>query len=265
MILAGTSILPGQTIHWPIPHDLSHSNNSNCRAYAMARAYGGNYCAGQIAYLGEPSSISGPQWENGITYSPANVGDGDIISWNNDPNGGEHVAYYKSKNGTNVYVDHKDGPSSPIQTNVLITSISGHGNPTHIIRKVAAWDFTVDNTFSGTTAGGTVKIDGSTYSVPKTISNVHWGSSHTLEAVLDEELYGGYRWYLDDWIRNNQGIGAANPIAVKITPASWSTPSDYEANYKKLFDVTMQNDFEGVGANGVIKVDGVQYTAPKTE
>ncbi|MBT3500803.1 MAG: hypothetical protein HOB40_06825 [Candidatus Marinimicrobia bacterium] len=111
-------MLLGQDIHYPFPHDHSSpgSYTFNCREYAMARAYGGNYCS-KMTIGGATEAIKGHHW-NTFLWNKDSVAVGDIVLWGQQ--GEPHVAYVVAKYGNKlkkIYVDQVPGPGHAVETN----------------------------------------------------------------------------------------------------------------------------------------------------
>ena len=252
-------------IHYPFC-DLLHSQ-SNCRAYVMARAYGGSYCDGNFENIGSPNTIGGAMWET-TTYSSSLVGtDGwNIIAWGGE-NASQHAAYFDRRSYNYLtrqwvisayHIPNEGGSISFISD---IEEIMGKGEITHLIKKVAVWDFKVENVFSGNTNGGKVKIQSMVYSSPKSIDNKHWGSSFSLEAVHDNGNFDGFKWYLEKWTDDTyENLGSEETTSIKLTPSNPGTRQGFFANYKKLWQVTFENEFFG----GEVIIEGQQISTPET-
>jgi len=257
-------LISQNVIHYPFCPGYGHSQ-SNCRAYAMASAYGGNYCGGDLENICSPDGISGAMWET-TTYSGALAGtDGwNIIAWAGE-NASQHAAYFDFKSYNyltsqwTVSAYHIPNVGGSISFVSNIEDITGKGDITHLIRKVPVWDFKVENEFTGNT-GGNVKIQGTIYPSPKSIDNKHWGSPYIFEAIYDNDYFNGHKWFLYAW--KNEGVNESSQIFYNaiLTTNSTANRQVFTASYKKLWQVTFENEFSG----GDVLVEGQSTPAPVT-
>lgn len=260
-------ILFGQDIHYPFTHDYSHSgtNTSNCREYAMARAYGGSYCPntklGNVA-----NSVSGSHWNN-YTWNTSNIAVGDIVLWGTT--GGLHAAYVVAKDGNSyqqIRVDQVPAPGQAVETNKTLwwviqntAAVNGGSSrtnvPSNYARKNPNWELEIYNQFSDGTTGGNISVNGNVVSTPYTITG-HWGTSHTISAIYDNQLFNGKKWALVNW--NNDGTDENGPATKSFSIVQSSSSINIVANYHRLWSIELSNEFNG----GTITVNGDPLNSP---
>lgn len=284
--------LMGQAQHYPFPHDEDNENfpqnenSSNCREYAMARAFYGNYCP--AADLGDkaekieesPVFIIKP-WNDELVQKY------DIALWGIDGSG--HAAYISEKYGNNfnqIYVDQK--PSSDQEDVVVvgkhldwtknnIQAVFGFdgyngiqdsiGYPNYYARlnKDSYWKLTVENEFWDGSGGDSVKVDGAKRPSPYT-KYVEWGRSHSLEAHLDGIVTSeGHKNKFIEWQKmvnyNWETISEnPNPLTIYVTDDEMETK--FKVVYDRVFQVNVKNEFKGVGNLGYLIVNDTNRTMP---
>lgn len=109
---------------------------------------------------------------------------------------------------------------------------------------------TVQNSYGG----GNVTVDGNQYSSGTTFS-WHGGQQHTL-AATDNYSYGGYVRAFQNW--SGTGISGSGTSVTETVSGSYAC----SANFLRVFNVTVQNNFPGYGSGGSVLVNSTQYGSP---
>jgi hypothetical protein len=259
LILSFYSLLFSQRHIAPCSGTEDHSI-SICYGYAMGRAAGksaGDDVCDPMTFHRTYIDNEYFTWHAGSTLTGISVGD--IVAFPN------HVAYVSSATGSDysdIVVDQVEGQAYPESRNIpLLWVINGHtnpavsarGNPTGYWRRKKL-KVTVENDFGA----GNIVVNTATVASGTSVYLPWWGSnSHTLTAI-DRQSYGGYIRIFQDWTPPSGSDIPDNPLTIHLK----ANDVTYRANTLKEFNITIQNNFQGIGNTGIIKVDGVEYNLP---
>jgi hypothetical protein len=255
IVILGVSELFAQ--HIPPCQGYRHST-SICFGYATARAFGRGWdnpvCPARNLYFSQAEGIPEEYFDWHAGSSLSGIKAGDIIKFTSP-----HAAYVRSTSG-GISVDQVPYQGGPEQRDVSLDTLGSYGAPLGYYRKKPLWSVKVQNQLG--TSPSQVKVGGVSYPSPKTFSNVHWESSYNIDAIMDGQIYEGYKRFYDRWTKNGVNMFKPKATTVVITDYSYSDTIRYTAYFLKEFNVTFQNSFIGVGNKGVTKVNGQQYTLP---
>ena len=127
---------------------------------------------------------------------------------------------------------------------------------------------TADNNFTAPNGtNGIIIVNGTQRDAPYTIQNVTVGSNETLQAVSPQTDNQGYQviWHTgstnaSNWTRD--GVFVNPNQTYNFTVAAGDFGKTFQANLRKVTNITFQNNFIGVGNGGVIKVNNTQVSSP---
>ncbi len=140
-----------------------------------------------------------------------------------------------------------------------------------ILNLYPLFNITVDNNFTDNTGNGThgkVGISGylGDQTAPKTIKK-SLGQSVTLTAISNQISNQNYQMIWNsgatntsDWQRN--GFPAYSNSVFTFTVSSSDDSAKYQAQLRKICNITFQNSFVGINNGGVINVNNIQYNSP---
>ena len=121
--------------------------------------------------------------------------------------------------------------------------------------------FRVRNVFGNGSGGGRIVVDSFEVRIPQDTGYVEFRDKrastfpHTLMAV-NRQSVGGFLQQFVGWSGNGEANGLTLPIDT-INNAS------YEAKFKNIYNLLVENDFEGVRNKGFIKMDDTTYALPR--
>lgn len=263
-----------------IPLCMGNAHNGRiCYGYATARAFNRGWndpvCPASDLYLTKIQTAYFQHHSNKtLSEVLSEIHVGDIVEFDE----GDHVAYVSSistRDVTGIKVDQVEGPYSSEQTYIQLSwVISGHynpniqarGNPIGYFRKRSRWSMWLTNEQINGIDWGTVGIAKTggivEYNSPHLTTNIHWETQYTLDAVMHGHEYGGYVRIFDRWSKEFNTISTNKTTNITILDWDFQEAKQYRAHFIKEFNITIQNNFQGVGNTGIIKVDGVVYNLP---
>ncbi len=117
----------------------------------------------------------------------------------------------------------------------------------------------VKNDFEGVSAGQ-LKVDGITYNSPV---ERNWPPEqiHSAEAI-DNQLHNNFTWKFKRWRKVNGPTYPDGQLSITISSTANQEHTTYEAVFKPIFNVTLQNNFGGSGNGGQIKLNGGTVNSP---
>jgi hypothetical protein len=119
----------------------------------------------------------------------------------------------------------------------------------------------VRNVFGNGSAGGRIIVDSLERRIPQDTGYVEFGDKrahtfpHTLTAV-NRQSVGGFLQQFVGW----NGRGGANGLTLLIDTIN---NASYEAKFKNIYNLVVENDFEGVRNKGFIRLDDTTYSLPR--
>lgn len=241
--------------HIPPCQGNAHST-SICWGYATGRAFSRSWndsrCPLSTLYLQNINSTYF-EWHGGSSLS--GMQSGDIVAFNG------HTAFVVSVGDPidSTRVDQVPNEGGPEQINVRLSTVKqNYENPTGYWRKKTIWSITVQNSFTG----GKVGVNGQEYNSPYTASNLYWGATVSIDAVMDGRSHEGYVRRFQRWLKDGGEFNTSKTVNVTIIDYTFS--QTYTADFKKEFNITFQNGFIGVGNAGIMEVDDEQYALPRS-
>lgn len=177
---------------------------------------------------------------------------GDIVAFSG------HVAYVSQVRSPmdSTLLDQVPGVNGNEEKNKRLSAIKySWGNPTGYWRRTPV-NVTVQNDFGGASAGD-VNVNTENKASGTTLS-LNWWTFNTF-AAINGQRYGGYGWKHFQWTGPDNY--SSNNLSISIKHRRNTT---YTAHFYRVFDVTFQNNFIGVGNGGTIKVKGQNQNSPYT-
>jgi hypothetical protein len=141
----------------------------------------------------------------------------------------------------------------------------------------SALNITAEN-IMGTFKGGQIKVGvGETATNRTSPYPFSTAGNNTINlGAIENQSYGGYNWIWNDteavnykskWTRkaaNGTRVDKFSGINYSFSAAADDDGSTYEANLRKMCNVTFGNQFSGTSAGGSIEVNGVNQSGPHT-
>ncbi len=263
--------------HIPPGHDTNHSNPSECRGYAISRAWGKSWGSSCGAHNTSIYSID-ETYHSKSSFSYGAATAGKIIAWGNG--GANHAAYITSVEWIygvhTINIAFVEGPGGSQMFATLDDAINGtngvypRGTPDYLYTPIkTGWPIKVQNSFDGgADNGGTVKVRGATKNSPYT-TNTTWNGYTSIEASMDGQSRNNYKrlfvkWTEDDYLGNKKDFSTSKQTSVKRTDRFKNDQYIYEAEFLKEYNIGLQNNFTGVGNHGQIVFDGSTYNVTHT-
>ncbi|GEM_PF-4141594 len=117
----------------------------------------------------------------------------------------------------------------------------------------------VKNDFEGV-GTGQLKVDGITYNSPV---EFNWPPSeiHSAEAI-DNQTYNDFTWRFKRWEKNDYGSDPSYQLTRSISSTPNRETTTFTAVFRRILNITVQNNFDRRGNGGEIKVNGANRNSP---